>query len=193
MKNKHFHYSIIGYRWAPESFQASRRIAGHPARNIPLTFEERHEVGMLYLTRGPKIAIGYVKHIERARERQRTSIISYGFYTKESKKQFVYCPQLHCPVDAAIVERLRLFKKIHSVLAEKGGRTVVSTECDLDGEYRPMNIRENSVTVDFSRPLRISMGEQLIRRGPERPYSPRQDVPGKNRATAPKRRFRRGR
>ena len=193
MKNKHFHYSISGYRWAPESFQASKRIAGHPGRNIPLTFEERHEVGMLYLTRGPKIAIGYVKHIERARERQRTSIISYGFYTKGSKKQFVYCPQLHCPVDAAIDERLRLFKKIHSVLAERGGRTVVSTECDLDGEYRPMNIRENSVTADFSRPLRISMGEQLIRRGPERPYSPRQDVPEKNRATAPKRRSRRGR
>ena len=193
MKNKHFHYSISGYRWAPESFRASKRIASQPRQSIPLSFEERYEVGMLALTKGPETAIGCVKHIERARERQRRQIITYGFRAKESTRQLVYCPQLYCPSDAAIVERLRLFKKIHSVLAEKGGRTVVSTECDLDGEYRPMNIRENSVTVDFSRPLRISMGEQLIRRGPERPYSPRQDVPGKNRATAPKRRSRRGR
>ena len=71
MKKKRFHYSISGYRWAPESFRAAKGLIGQPAKNIPLTNEQRHEVGLLSLTKGPDVAIGYVKHIERARERQR--------------------------------------------------------------------------------------------------------------------------
>lgn len=90
MKKKRFHYSISGYRWAPESFRAAKGLVGQPARNIPLTDAERHEVGLLSLTKGPDAAIGYVKHIERARERQRRKIITYGFLTKESPGQFAY-------------------------------------------------------------------------------------------------------
>ena len=118
MKNKHFHYSISGYRWAPESFRASKRIASQPPQTIPLSFEERYEVGMLALTKGPETAIGCVKHIERARERQRRQIITYGFRAKESTRQLVYCPQLYCPSDAAIGERLRLFKEIRNFCAK---------------------------------------------------------------------------
>lgn len=179
MKEKHFHYTISGYRWAPESFRASKGLIGRPLKNVPLTFEERHEVGMLFLTKGFETAVGYVKHIERARERQRKSIITYGFHAKESARQFVYCPQLYCPSDAAIDERLHLFKTIRGAVADSGGRVVISTECDLDGEYKPTNIRENVITADFSRPMRISMGERLIRCGPERPYCPRRPAPEK--------------
>ena len=177
---KQFHYAISGYRWAPESFYASKGLSGQTFRNIPLSYEERHEVGMLSLTKGPDAAIGYVKHIERARERQRRSMITYGFRITGSESQFAYCPQLYCRSDAAIGERLRIFKKIRSVLAESNGRMVVSTECDLDGEYHPTNIRENTVTADFNRPLRISVGEMLIRDRPEplyRPWSKAQEKP----------------
>ena len=181
MKWTRVHYSISGYRWAPESFRAAKGLIGQPAKNIPLTNEQRHEVGLLSLTKGPDVAIGYVKHIERARERQRRKIITYGFLSKESPGQFVYCPQLYFRADAPIGERLRIFKEIRAGLCENDGRVVTSTECELDGEYRPTNVRENTVTADFSRPLRIPMGEKIIRECPEQPYRPRPKAPKKAR------------
>ncbi len=181
MKKKRFHYSISGYRWAPESFRAAKGLAGRPAQNIPLTDKQRHEVGLLSLTKGPNVAIGYVKHIERARERQRRKMITYGFLSKEVSGRFVYCPQLSFRADAPISERLRVFKKIRDILEDTDGRVVVSTECELDGQYRPTNVKENTITADFSRPLTIPMGEKFIRDGLETPYRPRPKAPKKAR------------
>lgn len=192
MKKKRFHYAITGYRWAPESFHVSKGLTKDSMKSVPLTDEERHEVGLLCLTKGFETAAGYVRHIERARERQRRHTITYGFRTQEEPGQFVYCPQLYLRSDATLDERLFMFKKIRSVLEETDGRVVTSTECDLDGEYRPVNIKENAVTADFSRPLRIPMGEKIIRDGPEPPYrpyakAPKKARPHKHRDTAPTR------
>lgn len=192
MKKNKFHYAISGYRWAPESFHVSKGLTKNSMRSVPLTDEERREVGRLFLTKGFKAAVGYVKHIERARERQRRKVITYGFRTQEEPGRFVYCPQLYFRADAPIGKRLRVFKQIRDVLGENDGRVVTSTECDLDGKYRPTNVRENTVTADFNRPLRIFMGEKIIRDGPEPPYrpyakAPKKAQPHKRRHTAPTR------
>lgn len=181
MKKKRFHYAITGYRWAPESFHVSKGLTRDSMRDVPLTDEERREVGLLYITKGFDAAAGYVKHVERTHIRQRKSLMTYGFLTKEAPGRFAYCPQLYFRADAAMDERLYMFKKIRSVLEETNGRVVTSTECDLDGEYRPVNIKENAVTADFSRPLRIHMGEKIIRDGPEPPYRPYAKAPKKAR------------
>lgn len=192
MKKRKFLYAIHGYRWAPESFQASKKLAGRPPMNIPLTLEERQEVGKLILTQGFDAAVGYVKHVERTRDRQRKSVITYGFHTLEDAGQFVYCPQLYFRSDATLNERLYMFKKIRSVLNETQGRVVVSTQCELDGEYHPINVQENTVTADFSRPLRIPMGSKIFRDGLESPYrpwskAPKKARPHKHRKTTPTR------
>ena len=192
MKKNKFHYAISGYRWAPESFQASKGLVGQPKKVIPMSHEERHEVGMLFLSKGYGAAVGYVKHIERMRERQCKTMITYGFRLKEMSTQFAYCPQLYCRADAPISERLWLFKKIRSVLMETEGRVVTSTECDLDGEFNPVNVREHTATADFGRPLRIYMGKQIVRGAPEPEYRPWTEAPEKartaNARTRPKRR-----
>ncbi len=74
-----------------------------------------------------------------------------------------------------------MFKKIRGILGETSGRVVTSTECELDGAYRPTNVRENIVTADFNRPLRIPMGEKFIWDCPEIPYRPRPKAPKKAR------------
>ena len=180
MKKK-FHYAISGYRWAPESFQASKGLTKDSIKIVPLTVEEQKETGILFLTKGFEAAAGYVKHIERARERQRRKMITYGFLSNEVSGRFVYCPQLSFRADASIDERLRVFKKIRAILEETDGRVVTSTECELDGQYRPTNVKENTITADFSRPLTIPMGEKFIRDGLETPYRPRPKAPKKAR------------
>ena len=182
MKKERFHYAISGYRWAPESFRASKWLDGHPRKNIPLTLEERCEVGRLFLTKGFQEAKAYIKHIERAREHSRKRVFTYGFFTNELSNGYMYCPRIYFHAGASIDERLCVFKRIRAVIDEAGGRVVVSTECELDGAYRPMNIKENTVTANFSRPLCITIGDRFIRSIPERPYHPRSSSPKKARS-----------
>lgn len=49
MKKKRFHYFIRGYRWAPENFGASKGLTKDSRKAIPLTPDERREVGILSL------------------------------------------------------------------------------------------------------------------------------------------------
>lgn len=182
MRKERFHYAISGYRWAPESFRASKWLDGHPRKNIPLTLEERCEVGRLFLTKGFQEAKAYIKHIERARERSRKKVLTYGFFTNELSKEYIYCPQIYFCAGASIEERLCVFKRIRAAMDEAGGRVVTSTECELDGAYRPMNIKENAVTANFNRPLCITMGERFTRSISERPYRPRSCFPKKARS-----------
>ena len=65
MKNK-FHYAISGYRWAPESFQASKGLTKNSMKIIPLTAEEQKETGILFLTTGTGAARGDVIDCQRA-------------------------------------------------------------------------------------------------------------------------------
>ena len=186
MKKERFHYAVSGCRWAPESFRASKWLDGHPRKNIPLTLEERCEVGRLFLAKGFQEAKAYIKHVERAKEHSRKKVLTYGFFTNELSREFIYCPQIYFYAGASIGERLWVFKRIRAVIAEAGGRVTVSTECELDGAYRPMNIKENAVTANFSRPLCITMGDSFVRSISERPYRPRPSSPKKARPRKPR-------
>ena len=172
MKKKRFHYAISGYRWAPESYRVSKRLAENFCSVIPLTPDEQREMVIFLMRDGFDTAIGYVKHMERVKERQCKSVMTYGFLAREAPGQFVYCPQLYFPFDIGIDERLRMFKKIRGVLEETDGRVTVFTECELNGEYDPVNIRKSTVTADFSRPVCIPMGKMIIRDCLEQPYWP---------------------
>lgn len=168
---RRIHYTISGYRWAPESFHAYKGFTRDSMEEVSLSDEERKEVGMLFLTKGPDVAEGYVRHLERARERNRRSIMTYGFYTKESRL-FVYSSQLYFRSDAAIDERLCIFKLLRKYLSETDRRIVTLTTCEFDGNYKPVNVRENAVTADFSRPLSISLGSEIIQNSQDPPYCP---------------------
>lgn len=168
---KKIHYAISGYRWAPESFHAYKGFTRDSMEEVSLSDEERKEVGMLFLTKGPDVAEGYVRHLERTRERNRRSIMTYGFYTKEPG-QFVYSSQLYFCSDASIDERLCIFKIIRKSLAKTDGRIVTFTACEFDGNYKPVNVRENAVTADFSRPLCVPLGSEIIRNSQDPPYCP---------------------
>lgn len=96
-----------------------------------------------------------IKHIERKRACERRSCMTYGFWSKEQPGRYVYCPQLQCGTDAGIAERLYIFKELRRHLAGNGGRVVLSAQCELDEQLKPIHVKENAITADFSRPLRI--------------------------------------
>ena len=71
MRKTSFEYHIHGYRYAPESFHIYKGLPGQEKTELPLSDEQRYQMGYLYLTQGIKSAVDYVKHIERERERDR--------------------------------------------------------------------------------------------------------------------------
>lgn len=155
MKKQRFQYGISGYRWAPESFQVIKGLPGQKKTAVPLTHEERSEVGRRFLTGGFQAAVGYVKHIERKRVREcgNQLRLTYGFWLKEKPGWYLYAPQTYCRADDSLDRRLGLFKMIRSDLMRRSCQVETSTQCELDGAYRPVHVTTNTVTADLSRPL----------------------------------------
>ena len=79
MRQTSFEYHIHGYRYAPESFHIYKGLPGQEKTELPLSDEQRYQMGYLYLTQGIKSAVDYVKHIERERERKCRLYMTYGF------------------------------------------------------------------------------------------------------------------
>ena len=129
MRKTSFEYHIHGYRYAPESFHIYKGLPGQEKTELPLSDEQRYQMGYLYLTQGIKSAVDYVKHIERERERKCRLYMTYGFMLKENPRSYVYCADLRCRENDP------------------------PAECELDGRYRPIHMRKNYVTADFDRPI----------------------------------------
>lgn len=155
MEKQRFQYGISGYRWAPESFHVSKGLPGQKKKAVPLTPEERQEVGYRFITKGFRAAVGYVKHIERKRAHKSQLYVTYGFWLQEEPQRYLYCPQTYCPANAPLAKRLAVFKMIRDDLKRRACRVETSTQCELDGAYQPIHITTNTVTADLSRPLMV--------------------------------------
>lgn len=156
MKKQRFQYGVGGYRWAPESFHVLKGLPGQKKKEVPMTREERQEVGYRFITKGFRAAVAHVKHIERARVHKKQSHITYGFRLM-GERGYLCCQELSCPADAPLAMRLSLFKMIREDLKRRACQVEISTECELDGAYRPVNIKTNTVTADLSRPLTVRL------------------------------------
>ena len=157
MSKLKFGYSICGYRYAPESFHIYKGLPGQKKNEIPLSDEQRQQMGYLCLTEGVKSAVDYVKRIERARARKPKSFVTYGFQVREDPRRYVYAPSLRCRPDAPLTERLGILRELRAQFALDGGRVEQLTECKLDGRFRPANVRRRYVTADLNRPVVVHL------------------------------------
>ncbi len=114
-------------------------------------------MGYLCVTQGGKAAIDYVKRIERARARKPKSFVTYGFQVREDPRGYVYAHSLRCRPDAPLTERLGILRELRAQFALDGGRVEQLTECELDGRFRPVNVRRRYVTADLSRPVVVHL------------------------------------
>ena len=153
MRKTSFEYHIHGYRYAPENFHIYKGLPGQEKTELPLSDEQRYQMGYLYLTQGIKSAVDYVKHIERERERKCRLYMTYGFMLKENPRSYVYCADLRCRENDPPAVRLQTLRAFREHLAQSEGRIEQSVECELDGRYRPIHMRKNYVTADFDRPI----------------------------------------
>ena len=155
MSKLKFEYYIRGYRYAPESFHIYKGLPGQKKDEISLSDEQRQKMGYLCLTEGVKSAVDYVKHIERERERKCRQYMTYGFMLKDNPHEYVYCPSLRCRESDTLKTRLCILQAVREELARDKGRVEQSVECDLDGHYRPVNIRKHYATADLRRPVMV--------------------------------------
>lgn len=157
MKQKKLSYSISGYRHAPESFHVSKGVIRGRRNEVPLSYTQRQEAGYLLLSQGYKVALDYVKRIERKREHECHIYMTYGWFTQEDPRTYIYCEQIRCRITAPLGERAAVFKEFRSHMKQIGGKIEQSTQCSLDGRYRPINVEKKYLTADFSRPVVIRL------------------------------------
>ena len=153
MAQKKINYAIRGYRYAPESFQGYRITPGGHEEQIPLSEEQRSEIGNPYLTKGRDIAFAHLKHVERERERKCRLYMTYGFLTQENPHTYLFCGQVRCRQDATLDKRLQVFKEFKDHLRQCGCKLKTGGECVLDGHYRPQEAKEHYLTANLSRPV----------------------------------------
>lgn len=153
MSKDRFEYTIRGYRYASESFQIFKGLPVQKKKEVHLSAEQRQRMGYLCITKGGKAALDYVKHIERERKQEQQWYKTYGFVLKDNPHEYVYIPNLRCSESAALQERLYILRQIREYLAREEGRVKQCTECDLDGKYRPVNIRNNYMIANLERPV----------------------------------------
>ena len=152
-------YSVCGYRYAPESFHAYKEFPGQKQTEVALSFDQRQHMGYLYLTEGGRAAIDYVKRIERMREQKSQLYRTYGFILKDNPRAYVYNPHLYFAENATLAERLCILRQIRGYLVQEG-HVIQCAECDLDENYRPVNIRNHYVVADLSRPIVVRLKVQ---------------------------------
>lgn len=111
----------------------------------------------IYLSKGYKAAVDHVKRIERKREHDCHIYTTYGYLTLEDPRTYLYCKQIRCKVSATLSERTEVFKEFMSYMKQIGGKVEQSTQCCLDGRYRPVNIEKKYLTADFSHPVVIRL------------------------------------
>ena len=157
MQKSRFQYHIQGYRYAPESCHAFKGLSGHRPIEIPLSDSQRQQRGYLCVTQGGEAAIDYVKRIERARARKPKSFVTYGYQVREDPRRYVYATSLRCRPDAPLTERLGILRELRAQFALDGGRVEQLTECELDGRFRPVNVRRRYVTADLNRPVVVHL------------------------------------
>ena len=157
MQKSRFQYHIQGYRYAPERFRAFKGLSGHEPVEIPLSDSQRQQMGHLCVTQGGKAAVDYVKRIERASVRKPEFFVTYGFQVREEPRGYVYAPSLRCRPDAPLTDRLGILRELRAQFALDGGRVEQLTECELDGRFRPANVRRRYVTADLNRPVVVHL------------------------------------
>lgn len=152
--NKHlYHYAIYGYRYAPENFHMKKGLPGRPLQEVSLSDDQRAQVGYLYITQGHKAAVDQVKRIERERAQKPNLYITYGFRSQDGG--YVYCPQLRCQPEAPVAERMAMFRSAREAIERCGCKVLQHESCELDGNYRPINVKRHYAVVDLMRPLTV--------------------------------------
>lgn len=153
MSHKKIGYSIHGYRYAPQRFRIYYNTqSGHEVQ-IPLSDEQRSQIGYLYLAQGEKAALENVKCIDQERSRKCLLYMAYGFLTQDAPSN-MFIKQFRFHEDTSVGKRLKAYRELKDYLAQIGGKVKVGS-CQLYGHYRPVDVMEHYLTEDFERPIII--------------------------------------
>ena len=156
-------YTCSGYKYAPESFVSFKCIidrsgrGNHRYERLNLPREQEHEIGYAYITQGRKAAADLAKRYDRARSKTTKFFVTYGFFSAGSDRTYHFTRDLYCLPDAPIAKRFDIYKRFKEQLLAVGCKVEQSTQCELDGDYQPVNVMINYETVDITRPIIVRL------------------------------------
>lgn len=151
-KDKLFtHFSFSCYRYAPESFKLSFK-----GKNVQLSHEEISSMGSALICGGKQELLKLIKQWVRNKSGFR-KLVSKRYLAIVSKDELNYY-FVRIPVNRYdITEKLYSFKALKSSINENKIRITVTTS-ELDGLYKPTNIRKDQQNIQLSNKVKFVLG-----------------------------------
>ena len=161
--NDYIKYSVSGYRYAPESFHAYRVLVDKSGAGeneyveLDLSGDQRQSIGYTYLCKGPLAAFALAKRYDRAMDRKPRLFLTYGFLDATKPSRYHFTQQLYCRLDAPLIERLSIFKRIRDCFKE--GAKYETTTYQLDGAFKLVDAKKDEacyyLNADLSKPVLV--------------------------------------
>ncbi len=145
----------LGYQYAPETCFVSELQRDGTYRKVDVDLTG--SMCGYYMASGETDkAFAEVKRIMRRIRKGKKRVVTFGFFIKGSKSQYVYCNQ---PVMFAseynIADKLDVFKAYKQHWLDCDCKHHTATTAKLDGGYNVESVEKEFVEVDLSRPLKI--------------------------------------
>lgn len=112
--------------------------------------------GYWFTTGQKEKAITEIKRFLRKRIKRRKRLVTFGYFFKDSKNEYVYSSNYRaCVPEYDIKQKLSLYKAYKKQWLEDDCKYYVGFTAKLNGKYAVEDVRKEYREVDITRPLKI--------------------------------------
>lgn len=145
----------LGYKYASETFYISLLQSDGSYKKLDIDISE-YMCGYWFATGQKEKAMAAVKRYLRKRNKKQKGLVTYGFYVKNSKTEYLYCNDYRGVVpEYDIAQKLLFYKSYKKQLYEDNCRYYLGSTTTLNGRYAVEKVNQEYLTVDITRPIRI--------------------------------------
>lgn len=145
----------LGYKYAPETFYVSVLQSDGTYKTLDIDMSD-YMWGYWFATGQKEKAMAAVKRYLRKRNKKQKGLVTYGFYVKDSKTEYLYCNDYRGVVpEYDIAQKLLFYKSYKKQLYEENCRYYLGSTAILNGRYEVEKVNQEYFAVDITRPIRI--------------------------------------
>lgn len=145
----------LQYKYAPETFYISLLQSDGTYKKLDVDMSNDMR-GYWFATGQKEKAIMEIKRFLRKWIKRRKRLVTFGYFFKDSKNEYVYCSDHRaCVPEYDIKQKLSLYKAYKKQWLEDDCKYYVGFTAKLTGKYAVEDVNRECREVDLTRPLKI--------------------------------------
>lgn len=145
----------LRYKYAPETFYISLLQSDGSYKKLDIDISE-YMWGYWFAIGQKERVTAEIKQFLRKRIKMRKRLVTFGYFFKDSKKEYVYCSERRaCVSEYDIANKLLLYKAYKQQWLEADCKYYIGFTAKLNGKYAVEDVSREYREVDLTRPLKI--------------------------------------